>query len=305
MTALDTTVVVGACPHQTNPPNVGPSGLSATAVLWGARVASNQSWIKLHTDMLYDPKILRLHPIGRFAWVGLLLMARGGDPAGTWQARSREAVAQDLACVLRLDDALDDDPTMDHVASAVIEWERSGMVTIDADGLVTVTKWEKRQGSFYPSALPEQTRERQRLSRMSRDVTSVSRAVTTGHDRVEEKRVEESRSETTQPMRSKRARRTDASEDPEFETFWNAYPPDRRRGKFEALQAWRQLGLSADDRAQVMTSLERWKGSGDWLKDAGKYIPWPQKFLRKRRWQESPDAGDWHDPDALPPLRLA
>lgn len=240
--------------------------------------------------MLYDPKILRLHPVGRYAWVGLLLMARGGDPAGTWRARSREAVPEDLACVLRIDDALDNDGMMAHISSAVVEWERCGMVTIDDDGLVTVTKWEKRQGSGYPSDTPEQTRERQRLSRMSRHVTSVSRPVTTSHDRVEEKRVEETRVETTQPMRSHRARRTDASEDPEFETFWHHYPTDRRRGKFEALQAWRALRLNADEKAQVMSSLERWKASPDWLKEAGKYIPWPQKFLRKRRWQESPES---------------
>lgn len=71
-----------------------------------------------------------------------------------------------------------------------------------------------------------------------------------------------------------------------FEQFWNSYPPTRRRGRQEAVEAWRSLRLTPAQVRQVFTSLASWKASEDWQKDDGKYIPWPQKFLRKRRWEE-------------------
>ena len=75
-----------------------------------------------------------------------------------------------------------------------------------------------------------------------------------------------------------------------FAEFWNAYPHDRRRGRQEALIAWRRLKLTPAQREQVMTSLESWKASEDWRKEDGKYVPWPQKFLNKRRWEETVEA---------------
>jgi hypothetical protein len=74
-----------------------------------------------------------------------------------------------------------------------------------------------------------------------------------------------------------------------FDRFWSAYPPTRRRGRQEAITAWRSLRLTPSQVQQVMASLESWKASRDWRKEAGKWIPWPQKFLRKRRWEETVD----------------
>lgn len=98
-----------------------------------------------------------------------------------------------------------------------------------------------------------------------------------------------------QHMRSSERASPDA-----FEQFWIAYPKDRRRGKFEARQAWTKLRLTSAQVAQLMTSLEAWKRSHDWLKNAGKFIPWPQKFLNRRRWEETPDASP--GPDLLEPI---
>lgn len=245
--------------------------------------------------MLYDPKILRLHPIGRFAWVGLLLMARGGDPAGTWQARSRQDVPEDLICVLRFDDPMDNEGFMAHISSAVVEWERCGMVTIDDKGLVTVTNWSKRQGDLRPSNQPEQTRERKRLSRMSRDVTTghaVSRGVTP-----EERRREESRSETTTPLRSPNGGAPEG-----FTEFWSNYP--RKKAKGDALKAWKTLRPDAVLRSRILAAVEAQRSSRDWSKQGGKFVPYPASWLRGQRWEDTIDDTPT-DPDALPPLRLA
>lgn len=83
-----------------------------------------------------------------------------------------------------------------------------------------------------------------------------------------------------------------------FDAFWNDYPKSRRKGRYEAESAWRKLRPSPETSARIMASLAAWKSSDDWLKDGGKFIPWPQKFLNKHRWEEIPDPGR-RGPDEL------
>lgn len=40
----------------------------------------------------------------------------------------------------------------------------------------------------------------------------------------------------------------------------------------------------------ALEGLERWKGSRDWLKDGGQFIPHPATFLNQRRWEDNPTA---------------
>lgn len=42
--------------------------------------------------------------------------------------------------------------------------------------------------------------------------------------------------------------------------------------------------------AAALEGLERWKGSRDWLKDGGQFIPHPATFLNQRRWEDNPTA---------------
>lgn len=89
------------------------------------------------------------------------------------------------------------------------------------------------------------------------------------------------------PLRGVRALRAHGTAPEGFDQFWNAYPASRRRGRQEAIDAWRRLKLTPAQVLQVMASLESWKQTRDWQKADGKYIPWPQKFLNKRRWEET------------------
>lgn len=36
----------------------------------------------------------------------------------------------------------------------------------------------------------------------------------------------------------------------------------------------------------MMSSLEQFRGSKDWLKDNGQYIPYPSTWLNQRRWED-------------------
>ena len=91
-----------------------------------------------------------------------------------------------------------------------------------------------------------------------------------------------------------------------FEEFWKAYPqfaagrPLRTEGNkkqacktYADFRAHYEGGGEAFDKV-VMKSLEEWRVCEQWSKDGGRYIPNPQNFLNKKKWNENPT------PDAQP-----
>ncbi len=68
-----------------------------------------------------------------------------------------------------------------------------------------------------------------------------------------------------------------------FATFWTAYP--RKVNKPGALKAWQNKKLN-DSIDIILAGLERWKGSRQWLKDNGQYIPHPATWLNQERWND-------------------
>lgn len=72
---------------------------------------------------------------------------------------------------------------------------------------------------------------------------------------------------------------------PEFEAFWNAYP--KQKAKTEAREAFAKVDVPLQT---LLDALEIQKKSHDWQKDGGQYIPYPAKWLNKRRWEDSMDA---------------
>jgi hypothetical protein len=180
------------------------------------------------------------------------------------------------------------DRTVDQVREARDGLHRLGLIvlyTVRHDEYVQITNWNQRvraAKSKFPAPDDGQ------LS----DIGQTSAAVV-----VDERRETRDVDERTTPTRSKKP----SAPDPEgFLEFWKAYPQDRRKGRYEAVKAWRSIRPTPAQAAQIMASLESWKRSSDWQKGGGKYIPWPQKFLNRRRWEETVEPGS--DPDELPRL---
>lgn len=75
-----------------------------------------------------------------------------------------------------------------------------------------------------------------------------------------------------------------------FERFFAAYP--RKEAKEPARAAWHQLwrrGL-LPALEELMTSLERFRTSAQWLKDHGRFVPFLVNWLRGQRWADVTDA---------------
>lgn len=66
-----------------------------------------------------------------------------------------------------------------------------------------------------------------------------------------------------------------------FAEFWSAYPNKKAKG--EAEKAWKAM---APDLAVVLPALGAQRRSEQWMKDGGRFIPYPATWLRGRRWED-------------------
>lgn len=69
-----------------------------------------------------------------------------------------------------------------------------------------------------------------------------------------------------------------------FDKFWKAYP--RKVAKPEAMKAFVRIKPDDELMDKIMSALERAKGSRDWQKDDGQFIPYPSTWLNQARWED-------------------
>jgi hypothetical protein len=91
--------------------------------------------------------------------------------------------------------------------------------------------------------------------------------------------------------------------DKEFAMFWESYP--KKVGKKAAIKAWK----ASKDRPpieSVLAAIDRAKGSPEWTKENGAFIPHPSTWLNQGRWDDEPTTVVTQrrapQPAPLPPL---
>ena len=67
-----------------------------------------------------------------------------------------------------------------------------------------------------------------------------------------------------------------------FDKFWNAYPKQRSKGQAE--KTWIKINPDDELLDAMLSSIERWKRSKEWLKDGGQFIPHPSTWLNAKGW---------------------
>lgn len=75
----------------------------------------------------------------------------------------------------------------------------------------------------------------------------------------------------------------------EFLAFWHAYP--KKVGKRAAWKAWSRLGRDRPGLEDMLSAVGVQKGSAQWVKEGGKFIPNPATWLHQGRWEDEPYAG--------------
>lgn len=69
-----------------------------------------------------------------------------------------------------------------------------------------------------------------------------------------------------------------------FNEFWQLYP--KKRAKANALKIWLKLKPSDELFKQILSAVKTQSNSEDWLKEKGKYIPYPTTWLNGERWED-------------------
>ena len=72
-----------------------------------------------------------------------------------------------------------------------------------------------------------------------------------------------------------------------FDEFWERYPKKRSKGQAE--RAWAKIAPDDALYRYILDGLERAKRSRDWLKEEGKYIPYPVTWLNAKGWEDEYD----------------
>lgn len=82
---------------------------------------------------------------------------------------------------------------------------------------------------------------------------------------------------------------------PLFETFWREWNTGVTKGRGEKLPAfteWKRLGLDRPAaetlRVEVFEGMLRWKASGKWRDEGGRYVKHAERWLKARGWETDP-----------------
>jgi hypothetical protein len=69
-----------------------------------------------------------------------------------------------------------------------------------------------------------------------------------------------------------------------FETFWNAYPKKKSKGKAEI--AFKKINPGEQLLATMIAKIGQAMKSDDWIKDGGQFIPYPATWLNAKGWED-------------------
>ena len=80
---------------------------------------------------------------------------------------------------------------------------------------------------------------------------------------------------------------------PGFLKFWSSYPKrqGKKHGKRDCWQHWGNGNLEATTDT-ILKGLEAWKTTDEWVKEGGKYVPDPIRWLKRRDWEA--EIQPWH-----------
>ena len=124
-------------------------------------------WLRLYTEMLFDPKIRSLSAAEKWIWIGLLLLANRGKPRGT--VHVCESTPYDMPLLASMLDLYDEE--QECLAPALEKMKRLDMISADDQGIISVTHFDKRQYE-YLSDLPASVQKRVQKHRAIKRIIS-------------------------------------------------------------------------------------------------------------------------------------
>jgi len=249
-------------------------------------------WIKMRIDLQTHPKVVRI------------LSATMAD---------KFRVIGGLHAVWAIFDTHSVDGVLNGYSPSILDhligWDGFSQAMIDVKWLsfdgenLTVPEFEEHNGASGKRRAEDQKRKKKSRDRpnyvrkMSADVSAnpPDKLRTRGE-------IEDIDQEQELPSLPPKATKTKVTPVPVgFVEFWQSYP--RKEGKGAAIKAYAKT--TEAERRVIANVLPQFAGSWKWINEP-QYIPYPQKWLNERRWEDQPPmAGPGRSAKADPPSRQA
>lgn len=284
-------------------------------------------WLRLYDDLLDDPKAQQL-PAALFKhWINLLCLASKSEPRGTLptvtdtafrlrlsEAKTRSILKEltGMGLIDRVGETLqmhnwnERQRASDNVAARV----QKHRATVSGNGSVTLQETlPKRDGNALDTdtetdtdADPETETSSQALTPLptlahlpgERGAENGETATDDDADAVPEESVGSGDSDIPDDDQraesDERPSGTTKALDRRFEQFWSAYP--RKVGKVAAQRAWNRLRPDAATLDRMLDVIANERGSEQWRREGGRFIPHPTTWLNQGRWEDEPIALD-------------
>ena len=240
-------------------------------------------WIKLTTDMFDNRKIkhLRRLPDGNsivLIWVMLLTMA------GRCNASGMIFLTENIPYTPKmLADELDFEENT--VVLALRALEDLNMVVTNK-GYFAIAGWEEYQNIEGMDKIRESKRLAQARWRAKQkelpNLSTVDSTVDSTRCLVDD--AEEDKEEELEK---------DKEDICPFDEFWTAYP--KKKAKEAARKAWSKLKPNETLGKEIIQAVMESAKTKDWLKENGKYIPYPATYLNGKRWEDERNNANGQD----------
>jgi len=213
-------------------------------------------WIKLHRCLLDDPVWKQATHPQRSVLIVPLLLANHAENKWTWNGKKYSCVpGQFITSIRGLADRAD--VTVKATRCAMERLRKLdfwALETAQEGTKITIRNWDKYQ---------------------SRDDTE-------GHSEGQGRGTGGAHNKNDKNEKNTSLRKS-AGENIKFAEFWKSYP--RKKSKVDGQKVWKQVkGDSIFD--EIMAGLQQAITSPDWLKEEGKYIPYPATWLRAGGWMD-------------------
>lgn len=228
-------------------------------------------WIKITTDIFDDEKILLIESLpDSYAiitvWFKLLCLAGKQNNSGVFLMGRIPYTDKMIATIFRMKETT--------VTLALRTFEDFGMIEI-VDGVITIPNWGKHQN------LDQLESKKQYMRNYMAEYREKQKALTSGKSNCKTN----GKANVSQAEEDKEE---DIDKDKEdiypFDEFWKAYP--KKKAKEAARKAWNKLKPNEVLGKEIIQAVTDAANTKDWLKENGKYIPYPATYLNGKRWED-------------------
>ena len=230
-------------------------------------------WIKITTDIFDDEKILLIESLpDSYAiitvWFKLLCLAGKQNNSGVFLMGRIPYTDKMLATIFRMKETT--------VTLALRTFEDFGMIEI-VDGVITIPNWGKHQN------LDQLESKKQYMRNYMAEYREKQKALTSGKSNCKTN----SKANVSQADKEEDIDK-ELDKDKEdicpFDEFWKAYP--KKKAKEAARKAWVKLKPDETLGKEIIQAVIESAKTKDWLKENGKYIPYPATYLNGKRWED-------------------